>query len=504
MADLEPLVSELLTLDPALKGKEAQVRALASAMIQGRPDTGFRPGFKEELRARLDAQVARRMEPSAFSRLSAVLWPFLAGAAATAFVAVVFLRPDAAPAPSAKPLAAAGFSVIKREPGAFGPLAFLAPHKQEAPRAGLMAKGAPAPDSADLGGASALADAAEPAAVSAPAAPLSLEKSMTVAQAAADAGVMADAPAPSADPTVNAPSASAVVAGKLRAAVPAEPVAPRFVLSGSVELPAAPLPVYRRVPAAVSPAVVDSVAAALRSGGLPAVVPAELRSVTLAQPGPGGLAVTVDAAAGTVSAYRDWSRWPQCPPEGCKPLAAADLPSDAAVFAQAAATLDALGISVKNYGAPSVARPDLSSGYVPDTLQVAYPMMVAGLPVYDQWGVQRSLTLDVDVRALRVAAVNGADVGTWAASDYPVLPADEVAKAAAHGGLAYVAPDSSRAVDVPLGAPVRAYVAVIVREGPDSGEYLVPALVLPVAAAPEGVPVPPVVVVPLVDVNAKK
>lgn len=485
MTDTDAVVRELLALDPSLKAREAQVRQAVSSMARGRPDTGFREEFRQGLRSRLDAEIARLSRPSAFARAVAAAWPFFAGAAAATFVAAALVRPDFLSRAPDRPIALApvdGFSVVKREPGAFGPLAFLAPDGKESARAGFAAS------------------AAETAAAVSP-------KSVALAEAATDAvslGVSADT-AVSADAFVNAPSPSAVRAGKLVAAPVAQvvPLVPRFVLTGALEVPRDPLPVYRRLGVPASDGLAVAVVSALRANGLPAAAPAKLRSVTLVQAGSGGLLVTVDAAAGSVSAYRDWAAAPQCPPEGCAPLTAADLPSDAAVLSEAARTLSDLGISTKNYGSPAVVRPDAASGFTPDVLQVAYPMTVAGLPVVDQWGAPRVLTLDVDVRAMRVAALNGADVGAWASSEYPVLPVEKVVETAERGGLAYVAPVAGRFVEVPLGTPIRAYVAIVVPDGPDAGEYLVPALVVPVPAAPADVPVPAAVVVPLVAAPAR-
>ena len=461
MTDLDSLVRELLALDPALAAREADVRALAQAMLRGRPDASWRPEFRYELRARLDAEILRRSRPSSWARALSSLGFLLAGAAATAAVAVV-VRPDffAAPRPAGILASVSGPSVTKREPGAFGTLAYLEPSpesvaadpsvtREGAGPSRMMAKAA-VPEIASL-----MASDAAPA----PSAAFAEEPS---------------APLPVSPQVARADGASAPAVFSAREP---ESGSGGFVYTGALDLPVGHAAVYRLVPFAVPSATSAVVARALSAVGVPFPADGSLDSAAYSLPGDSRIFVTVEVSPGRIAAYfADGSR--DSLSSAANSSAQATSVTDAQALAAVDALLRRLGIDPRTYGAPSVRR----SG--PDFAQAAYPVLVAGLPVFDQSGDRRELVANVDLRTVRVTEMNGETSRAWESSDYPVFSAEEVRVFIARGGLSGLMPAPGES----LGKPFRALTANSIYESDPYVATLVPTLVFPVLGGPAGEP----------------
>ncbi len=221
----------------------------------------------------------------------------------------------------------------------------------------------------------------------------------------------------------------------------------------------------------------------------------EVRDIALAQDVEFGYMVHVSMQQGMVSITQNWERWeaiqPKCRDEACWEayrLKPSDVPSNQRLVEIANAFMTEHGIDLSSYGSPEVNREwerigeGTSEIYVPDTVQVVYPLEIQGKPVYTPSGNKTGLWVGINIRANRVSDVSDIRTLRFEASSYDTLTdTDDILDRAKTGGLyANVYPENAETIQVEIGTPWLAYVQVYESGAGRTGELHVPALVFPV------------------------
>ncbi len=443
MPNVQTILAELYAIDPGLRAHEAVLRPLLVQLAASRPDVTVDQKFARELRARL---VATPVRLPVFQRvLSAIRVPaFATGAVALAALALVLSRNLATPTIPAV--------TVARDAGeAFGSLADLA-------NGNGLGAGAPS-GMGGGGGVSALSS------------------------------------------IVPAPDAKMMIWN---------PVRYQYAYKGDAfDVKEETLPVYKRESHPISADtlvsnLIPSVRGLFDLGSLKGL---KLQTFSLSQETPFGYQLFVDLLNGSVSLNANYTQWPRpdaaCKDEACFAqyrLKADEVPEDGAVIAAANAFLKEHGVPLTDYGAPRVqddwraaykASADQANFYVPESVQVVYPLLVGGSPVFDEAGNAVGLTVGVNVRANRVDNLWGLSANAFRASEYAVeRDVARLISVAEKGGVwgGYADPNA-KVVTVDLGTPS----VVLMRSWLPSGdgsssEVNVPALQFPVLQKPADQP----------------
>jgi hypothetical protein len=201
------------------------------------------------------------------------------------------------------------------------------------------------------------------------------------------------------------------------------------------------------------------------------------------------------------------------------------VPSDADLFAAAERYIAAHGIPRAGYGAPMVldsgtqvletvasdnaaeetapAEPAEDAGAsdtsvrilpAPDfapvrtTMEVLYPLVVNGRPVFFPEGRPVGMQLSIDLASMSVMSLTGLVTQHYEASTYPA-ETDETALRAVmeRGGVYGYAPeDAGSTVEITLGSPALGLVQLYQYDQEGPRELYAPALVFPITDVPEG------------------
>lgn len=251
---------------------------------------------------------------------------------------------------------------------------------------------------------------------------------------------------------------------------------------------------------------------------------ANLSQVTLTEDKNFGLMITVDFMEGLVNIYENWRRWPQpfndCKDEACYKslqMKIENVPADDELISLANSWLADHGIKVSDYGKPYVQNDwriyyaqaeDKSIAYVPDVIQVMYPVQVNNNQVYEYGGNNLGLGVNINVRYNRVSGLWNLISQQYQSSAYEAeTDWDVLVKYATSGMQGYPMPLASPEIDASnnqkvafsLGTPTIGYLRYWHYQNNDNQELFLPSLVFPVATQTEGYAfMPRNIVVPLV------
>jgi hypothetical protein len=231
-------------------------------------------------------------------------------------------------------------------------------------------------------------------------------------------------------------------------------------------------------------------------------------SVSFTQDRPYGYQLYVNLREATVNIDAMWSQWPQsqCTTDACfqkQRVKIGDIPSDDAVIKIAQDFAKEHGIDLSNYGTPEVNNqwrrdydntPNKADYYIPESLQVVFPLMIDDKPTYDQSGAKTGIAITVHIKENRVMSVWGIADRTYKKSDYTgVTDAAAIMKYIDNLGggmfpidarpMPLIAPDGngeSKKATVVLGDPTVSLVMNYRYENGKNSEILVPSLVFPV------------------------
>ena len=233
-----------------------------------------------------------------------------------------------------------------------------------------------------------------------------------------------------------------------------------------------------------------------------------LQNLTLYEDKEFGHMLNIDLERGVANINENWRTWPQsdlkthcfgveetrCSEQSM--LTLADVPSDEKLFQIAKNFADEYGIDLKYYGAPIVRNewkrhysrmggnaPD----YVPESMQVTFPLMVEGHEVYDQSGYPVGLNMNINIRHEKVSSVYDLRSQKYLASDYPLInDNDKIIEMAEKGGMRQTFSETEEDVEeIVLGTPLRALIKTYNYSEGMSEELLVPGLLFPVEQSPD-------------------
>jgi hypothetical protein len=183
-----------------------------------------------------------------------------------------------------------------------------------------------------------------------------------------------------------------------------------------------------------------------------------------------------------------------------QPLKMKDMPADDKIIAAADNFLRDFGISVANYGKPSVqdewrlnyeSYPDVANAYVPDAQSVIYPLKLNGMEVFGETGIRNGLTVEVNVREMVVQDVWGLSNQQYQSSAYDTeTNTSRLIDIAENGGFRqnrYFDENGGNVKQVELGTPALAYVQMWIYKDNTSEELFVPAYVFPITKKPAGI-----------------
>lgn len=227
-----------------------------------------------------------------------------------------------------------------------------------------------------------------------------------------------------------------------------------------------------------------------------------MQSVSFMEDRDFGLSANIDLNIGSISMYQNWEKWPQynygCYGYSCgnmPRLEPKDIPSDDDLIKIADQFMADYKISSEGYGKPFVYdysnwrimyenAKDKTSVYLPEQINVIYPLVLEGQTVYDESGSQTGLSVMVDVRTKRVASVYGLDTKQFQKSEYKgETDANRILDIAERGGYRnYSYEYPGKVVTLELGTPSIQMIRMWYTENPNQqGEDLyMPAYIFPI------------------------
>jgi hypothetical protein len=236
-----------------------------------------------------------------------------------------------------------------------------------------------------------------------------------------------------------------------------------------------------------------------------------IQNLVLAENKEYGHAISVNSIDNSVSIYENWEKWtgayPICRDDGCsniRQLTQSDVPADAELVNIANSFLGEKGIDISGYGNPEINKnwggpmplgaaetmmaPSMPT-YIPDSIQVTYPLLIDGKKVYE--GSQAvGLYVNINIRVNKVSSVIGLGVNSYESSAYEAeQDFNKILEIAKNGGQwgYYPAYDTGygevpRTIEVQLGTPTFEYVRIWkYDEGKQTPtELIAPALIFPI------------------------
>lgn len=459
---IEQLLAELYAADPTLREREGVLRPLLQELLASKPDAVMDPAFRELVRQRLlhraRSAAGGQFSWSAFFNMSMNKYIYTVGGAV---IAILFAIP-----------------ILTSLTRPTAELAFTPSiEKSSAERAFGSLKG-------------------------------STESSYVGGRGGGGGG------APAIDVSATSRPQSGGGGGGVTMPAP-EYLMPKFVYGGDLELTDAKVTVLRRTKGNLSQGALSRLVGSFDLGSmlnLKSFPGMSVWSVSLAQDREYGYSVFVDFAEGGVSVMQNWQKWPN-PYAACSATNAPNcyenlrirqeqLPSDGEVIAAADVFLAEHGISRDGYGAPEIMKDwaiayerasstERANWYYPEQVMAVYPMVIDGLPVYEEGGQKAGIMVAYDVRAKRITSVTGLMTRQYESSSYEGQTDVAAVRAALARGSwrDYGQMDPNlRSAEVAVGAPQRGWMRTTIPDSIGMGtELLVPALVFPIEQVPSNI-----------------
>ncbi len=278
----------------------------------------------------------------------------------------------------------------------------------------------------------------------------------------------------------------------------------KYVYKGNgFSIPEAEMEVLKKVRKSYSPSSAGNIADSFNIDmmDLKSFEALGIQNISFAQDKDLGYMVTIDLLNGTANIGENWEKWyndvcqtPEC--YEAKRVKFEDVPSDEEMIGAANDFAREHKLDLGSYGEPSVDdewrtsykdAEDKDNAYVPEIIQIKYPLMIDGKVVYDQWGNITGIYAGYSVRERMIANFGGFTALNFQASLYETEQ-DEYAiiDIAEKGGLnGYAGATDENVIEIELGEPSLQYSSIYNYNGGRSEELIVPALVFPVVDIPE-------------------
>ncbi len=461
--EIKKILQELYVLQPDLAVRERELKKIILKLVADRPPAEINEAFKKELRAEIlrlasssrpwPQEDARGFSLSRLWSVRGLVFSLGGVALIVAGLAVYLNQLDSKPATQVSP---AGLTIEKLSANAFGVL----PSQeliQSSGRGGVSSGGL------GVGGA----------------------KTLTSAPSAGDVESQSDVD---------------MIGG----------VNYKFVYSGNITPPAERLDVLKRLTGQAVKLETTNLAGFLGQGlaDIGTFSGLKIQSVSLVQDSDHGYQLDVNFDMGTIAISELWNQWysndgsvGSCvDPANCatEQLTEADIPDDDALIKLANDFLIEHGVGLDNYGQAQVQNQWRGTaetlkfglaGYIPEIIQVFYPLRIGDRLVYTIDGSPSGLYVDVNLRQNKVSNVTGLAVQHYESSSYKTI--QEVAQIKSmveQGGVYanYSYPNAEKTVELSLGDPSVQFVSLPRLDTDGYQEYLVPAYVFPIVKVPEG------------------
>lgn len=231
-------------------------------------------------------------------------------------------------------------------------------------------------------------------------------------------------------------------------------------------------------------------------------------SLVLAEDRDFGYQVSANFREGSVSIYQNWTKWPQpgadCRDEACYQriyestlLKPEDVPADNVIIDIANQFLGDYGINRSQYGNPMVQdfwKQDLARAqsstlpyplYIPEVINVIYPLQINDQTVFDENGYPAGLMVNVNIRQNKVTDVYDIRSQSYNASAYGTeTDTKRLIGLAERGGfrsyMGFYQDPNAKTEIIELGTPTISYARVWKYDAMNSQELFVPALVFPI------------------------
>jgi hypothetical protein len=240
----------------------------------------------------------------------------------------------------------------------------------------------------------------------------------------------------------------------------------------------------------------------------------QLQAFTFAEDKDLGYMVNVSMTEGSVNINENWSKWMRyavtcAAPQGgiggvafesCaqpRKIDISEVPADDVLINAANAFLEEKGIPRGNYGEPFVNNEwrahyeratDKTNIWIPEMVNVVYPLILEGQAVYDESGNRNGMNVAVRFSPeVRVSSVWDLTTQNYQSSSYQAeTDVKRIMDLVARGGFRsyYYSEPGARTVDIELGTPEVSFVKVWNYKDGNSEELLVPALIFPVTKEP--------------------
>lgn len=509
--DISALLEELYATDPSLRDREADLKRLIQTLAAAKPNAVVDSTFIQTLRKTL-AEKAKTLSiqrtPSMKISLPTIhssrFWPalgFTVSGVAVGMMAMLYVTQDMGISSTLrmKPVATQNentdfatrervLSIERIANGAFGQLAMNAGVTQEmgmAPPSGM--------------GGNAVSSDGRSLAMPVPA---------------------MEAPTAQFGGTANTGVASPDM--KMIAPYPMVQVEYDYV-GEAIELADASLDVLKRSQGSFSAGTLASALRGMNLGvaDLSSFGNASIGDISIYQNEPYGYQIYMSPRNGTMSIDQNWDQWkdayPTCQDDQCwraSQLKRSDVPSDEELVRIADAFIAQHRIDRSVYGAGEVdksweryASNENGEVYIPDVMQVTYPLMIDGKTVYQNGGSKMGIVVGINLRVKKVSSVYNLQQLSFEASAYDAeTNTDTILAEAKKGGLSssirYMQENvETKTVKAELGTPMKALVQIYQYKDNQSFELYVPALIFPVTKAPDassGAWAPSAVIVPIV------
>ena|GEM_PF-384127 len=240
-----------------------------------------------------------------------------------------------------------------------------------------------------------------------------------------------------------------------------------------------------------------------------------IRSIDLVEDREFGLSLHWNMFDGGISIGENSDKWRSvypCRTDDCyqeNKLKIEQVPADETLIEIANTFLSEYGISTEAYGEPEVednwreqyARAESPErAWVPDSIQVLYPLIVDGQLVRAEYGGVVGLHVNVNIRANRASGLWNLNSGVYESSLYEAeTDTERIMSIVKNGGYAgniryfaepavnAVLEDSAEETELPvieLGTPSQGFVQTWYNNGEEGSLLLVPALVFPITSKP--------------------
>jgi hypothetical protein len=482
--EIEKILEDVYLIDPELKKHEDDLKKILTEIIQKKPDTKFDESFKEELKIKLlsraeDLIAEKNLKANWFSGIFMVknfsYAVFGAGLVIFILAPVLFLMsfqsqvlqvvPKNEKASQKQAIFTSG--IHKAESNAFGKLSSTAAQAS---------------------------NAGETAAVSRSSAPMAL-------------GMGGGGGGTSASGVSTVSTDSSVATSKMMMPYNPEKINYIYIYDGQdFSLKESSLPVFKRIKDNDGGQSLAGVLKNLNFGfvDLAKFENLKVNNLNLTEDKEFGYMLSVNLDENSISISENWLKWPNiynnCQDEACfakNRLQPGDVPADDQVISVAQEFLTGLGVDMSYYGTAYVqdawrveyARAeDKSNAWVPDSLNVVFPLVINGQTVYDTGGERSGLNVSVDIRNMKVSGVFDIIGNNYDSSSYEAITdTDVVMKSVKSGGYqnylgATVYDNPDKTVEIKLDSPtidlVRYY--NYSNEKGTTEELFVPALIFPV------------------------